>query len=555
MFKKLRLQEQIERLLYIYRSTPSSLRGKMHLSLYLTCSLPVFDLLIAYVMYVLMMSLQKQDLSIFGLSFGNDSLVILIILFIGSTLIRQILEFFSVRQSRYFTQLLYRKYSAQLLNIYLSMSWRNFSKETKAVRMKHLTGTSLDSAFSYQVFFNFIGSTVNLILLAGTMCTIAPKTVLCGLVILFLFIRFTSSNMKRKINQAAHEHNVHEQNYYRNIHENLNLFREMRIFGVRKKMEQRANEELERLSDAKIRLSILPVTPKIVLESLFTLAIGLVVLYVVLVDRAETPQLIASLASFALLSRRMIPSISLLLSSYSELEGTYSQLTILNKELSQHLDQEPLNSAALADSMLLELSDITFAYEVHQGTIEHFSMTVSSGDRISITGQSGKGKSTLMMILAGFIKPDEGVVYHSKLIQPELQGIAYVPQESALLSGTIMENIVFGNDNRDEKHVMHIISLVNLEDFIAKLPDGLHTNIGDNGIFLSGGQRQRLGIARALYHRPKLLLLDEATSALDEQTEQRVMANIHSFMKDGAVIFISHRKENSKAYATRVIEL
>ncbi|WP_138494427.1 ATP-binding cassette domain-containing protein [Paenibacillus pinistramenti] len=589
-----KLQAQVERLLYIYRAAPSALKGKLLLALSLTCALPVVDLIIVYVMYVLMMSLQNQKLTIGGLSFGNDSLFLLIISFIGITLIRQVLEFFSVRQSRTFTQLLYRQFSAKLLNIYLTMSWRTFSEETKAVRTKHLIATSLDSAYSYQVFFNFISSVLNLILLAGTMVIIAPKIVLGGLLILVLFGQLTSRSMKQKINQAAHAHNIHEQNYYNRLNESLNLFREMRIFGVSRKMEQRAIDELEQLSEAKVRLSVLPHTPKIALESVFTLAIGLGILYVVFAGRTETPQLIASLASFTVMSRRIIPSMSLLLSSYSELEGTYSQLRILNQELSgasgpdeagagqeqkgqermdrqrmdrqqmdrQRMDRQRTNQGradqeqkALPGSVFVELSDISFAYEGHQGTIEHFSMAVSAGDRISISGESGRGKSTLMMILAGFIRPVGGEVKRSLLVLPERQGIAYVPQETALLSGTILENIVFGNERIEEERVTKVISLVRLDELIAKLPDGLHTYAGDNGVFLSGGQRQRIGIARALYHRPKLLLLDEATSALDEQTEQEVMANISSFMEDGAVVFISHRKENAKAHATKVIEL
>lgn len=556
MLNTLNPKAQIKRLRYIYHAAPSTLKGKLHASLLLACSLPVVDLVIVYVTYVLMMALQKQDITVLGVTFGSGSLFAAVMLFIGVTLVRQLLEYCSVRQSRRFTQLLYRQYSAKLLKIYMNMSWGSFSKETKAVRMKHLVATSLDSAFSYQVFFNFISSILNLLLLAGSMFLIAPQIVLGGFVILILFIRTTSKSLKLKINQATHEHNVHEQRYYNRLNENLNLFREIRIFGVGANMENRALEELDQLSEAKIRLSILPHTPKIVLESIFTIAIGIGILYVIFVDKTDTPQLIASLASFMLLARRMIPSMSVLLSSYSELEGTYSQLQVLHHEFSHIPGQDAGIPKSLAGHELIVLSNVSFTYEGRRKeTIENFSMTVSIGDRISITGESGKGKSTLMMILAGFMAPHRGEVNRSELILPELQGIAYVPQETALLSGTVLENIVFGNEVIDEERVMNILSLVKLGELIIKLPQGLQTVVGDNGVFLSGGQRQRLGIARALYHRPKLLLLDEATSALDEETEREVMANISAFMERSAVVFISHRKENSKAHATKMIEL
>lgn len=558
MLKNLNPKAQIKRLRYIYHAAPAPLKGKLHLCLYLACSLPIVDLVIVFVTYVLMMALQKQSLTVLGLTFGADSLFNAIMLFIGVTLVRQLLEFLSVRGSRRFTQLLYRQYSAKLLNHYMNMSWRDFSKETKAVRMKHLVATSLDSAYSYQVFFNFISSALNLLLLAGSMFLVAPKIVLGGLVLLALFMRFSSKALKSKINQATDAHNVHEQRYYNHLNESLNMFREMRIFGVSKKMGDRALGELEQLSEAKVRLSILPYTPRIVMESVFTVAIGIGILYVIFVDRTDTPQLIASLASFMLLARRMIPSMSMLLSSYSELEGTYSQLQVLHQEFSGIPNQEELAQTHTNPSghELVVLSHVSFSYEGRgKETIENFSMTVSAGDRISITGESGKGKSTLMMILAGFMDPHKGEVSRSDLIQPQRHGIAYVPQETALLSGTILENIVFGNETVDEARVMHVLSLVKLEDLIGKLPHGLQTVVGDNGMFLSGGQRQRLGIARALYHEPQLLLLDEATSALDEETEREVMANISACMKHSAVVFISHRKENTKTHATKVIEL
>ncbi len=557
MLKNLNPKAQIKRLRYIYHAAPAPLKGKLQLCLYLACSLPVVDLVIVFVTYVLMMALQKQSLTVLGLTFGADSLFTAIMLFIGVTLVRQLLEFLSVRESRRFTQLLYRQYSAKLLNHYMNMSWRDFSKETKAVRMKHLVATSLDSAYSYQVFFNFISSALNLLLLAGSMFLVAPKIVLGGLVLLALFMRLSSKALKSKINQATDAHNVYEQRYYNHLNESLNMFREMRIFGVSEKMGERALRELEQLSEAKVRLSILPYTPRIVMESVFTVAIGIGILYVIFVDRTDTPQLIASLASFMLLARRMIPSMSMLLSSYSELEGTYSQLQVLHQEFSDMPDQEKERAQANPpDQELVLLSQVSFSYEGRgRETIENFSMTVSAGDRISITGESGKGKSTLMMILAGFMEPHKGELRRSALIQPERHGIAYVPQETALLSGTILENIVFGNETVDEARVMHVLSLVKLEVLIGKLPQGLQTVVGDNGMFLSGGQRQRLGIARALYHEPQLLLLDEATSALDEETERQVMANISACMKHSAVVFISHRKENARIHATKVIEL
>ncbi|MBO2944555.1 ABC transporter ATP-binding protein [Paenibacillus sp. F411] len=557
MTEVLKLKAQCYRLREIYAAAPAALKSRLQLALGLACVLPAVDLLIVYVTYVLVMTLQAEPAAMGGWSFGQEDLSELMGLFIGVTLLRQILEYISVWQSRTFTQRLYREYSSRLLHMYMNMSWKDFTAGTRAVKAKHLTATALDSAFSYQVFFNFIGSVMNLVLLAGTMLVLAPGAVLAGLAVLLLFGRLTSRVMKPRINRAAHEHNVHEQSYYNRLHENLNLFREIRVFGAEKVMEERAVKELDRLSQAKISLSVLPHIPKIALESLFTLAIGLGILYVISVDQAGTPQLIAGLASFTILSRRLIPSMSLLISSYAELEGTHSQLSILKQELAQGEQgaEAPSHSVSLQEPELLRLEGISFAYEDDRAMMKQLSVSICEGDRISISGDSGRGKSTLMMILAGFIPPSRGQMHTSRSIEPGAGGIAYVPQETALLSGTIAENISFTQERADEQRMMKVLSLVKLESLVRSLPQGLNTLAGDNGILLSGGQRQRLGIARALYHQPRLLLLDEATSALDEETERQVMSSICHAMGKGAVVFISHRKENAKAFATQVIEL
>ncbi|WP_312093682.1 ABC transporter ATP-binding protein [Niallia sp.] len=555
MFKKTTLVKSFERLSYIYHASPTDLKGKMKLSLLLTCLLPIIDLIIVFIMYLLVMCLQSEQVTFLSFSIKGNFLPIIICGFILMTLIRQVIEFLSVKQSRRFTQLLYREYSSQLLDNYLNLPWIRFSEETKPVRMKHITATSLDSAFSYQVLFNFIGSFITLLLLAGTMFVVAPFIVLSGLIIVLLFNKLTSSKMKAKINQATHEHNVYEQNFYNRLHENLNMFRETKLFGVTNIMKNRAKSELQLLSDTKIKLSIFPHIPKILLESIFTIAVGIGLLYFILADKGKTPELIASLASFAILSRRLIPSMSLLLSSYAELEGTYSQLKILNRELVSSDNHYKKNLIELPENILLDICNITFSYSKEQQTINDLSFQVPIGECISFMGNSGKGKSTLMMIIAGLIEPDEGTVYQSKSIFTANDRIAYVPQETTLLSGSILENIVFGNDNIEEQRIWQVLSKVQLDELIREYPNGLHTYIGDNGIFLSGGQRQRIGIARALYHNPKLLLLDEATSALDEKTEKEVMANIQEQMKEGSIIFISHRKENSTHFATRIIEI
>ena len=119
--------------------------------------------------------------------------------------------------------------------------------------------------------------------------------------------------------------------------------------------------------------------------------------------------------------------------------------------------------------------------------------------------------------------------------------IGYIPQQISLLDDTIEANIVFGAENIDKDRIMFVIEQAQLEDFIATLPNGIYTKVGERGVRLSGGQRQRIGIARALYMNPDFLVLDEATSALDNKTEMELMKSIHSLKGSKTMIIIAHR--------------
>ena len=167
---------------------------------------------------------------------------------------------------------------------------------------------------------------------------------------------------------------------------------------------------------------------------------------------------------------------------------------------------------------------------------------------VAITGSSGAGKTTLVDLLLGVHTPTSGDIYIAGVspldaFQKWPGATAYVPQETVIINGNIWENIVLGfdYDPEHEKYIREALKLSNLEEYVQSLPEGLFTKVGDRGHKLSGGQRQRLGIARALFTKPKLLVLDEATSSLDAQTESDITEAIKSLKGKTTIIMIAHR--------------
>lgn len=180
--------------------------------------------------------------------------------------------------------------------------------------------------------------------------------------------------------------------------------------------------------------------------------------------------------------------------------------------------------------------------------LDDVTLSIPAGSSVALVGASGAGKSTLADVILGVLSPDRGSVTIDGLdpaaaVQRWPGGIAYVPQEVSLVHGTVRDNVAIGlpQDAIDDELVWEALTRAHLTEFLTSRRDGLDTVVGEDGVRLSGGQRQRLGIARALYTRPKLLVLDEATSALDAETEASISAMIADLGGDVTTVIIAHR--------------
>ena len=180
--------------------------------------------------------------------------------------------------------------------------------------------------------------------------------------------------------------------------------------------------------------------------------------------------------------------------------------------------------------------------------VNNLSFSAGLGSITSLIGPNGAGKSTLVDILLGLLQPTAGEVLVDGIdIQNNLRSwqdhIGYVPQTIYLVDDTLARNVAFGlpDDLVDHDAVARSIKAAQLDEFVATLPDGINTIVGERGVRLSGGQRQRLAIARAILKNPPLLLLDEATSALDAQSERMVQAALERAMTNRTTLVIAHR--------------
>jgi ABC-type multidrug transport system fused ATPase/permease subunit len=195
----------------------------------------------------------------------------------------------------------------------------------------------------------------------------------------------------------------------------------------------------------------------------------------------------------------------------------------------------------------VEFKDATFSYDGRETVFEHLSFHVSPGEHIAIVGPSGVGKTTLISLILRLYQPTKGDLCFDGRPASEYElaslreRIGYVPQTSLLLSGTIMDNLRYGNLEADEAQVIRATQTAGIHDFIVSLPAGYQSLVGEAGVNLSEGQKQRLAIARALIKDPDILIFDEPTSALDSFTESSFIEALKSMTVGKTIFLIAHR--------------
>ena len=195
-----------------------------------------------------------------------------------------------------------------------------------------------------------------------------------------------------------------------------------------------------------------------------------------------------------------------------------------------------------------EFVDITYQYpSTTHHAVQALSLTVTAGESVAFVGPSGAGKSTMLALILGFLRPQSGCIkldgqdIHELDLRQVRQHIGVVTQDIVFFSGTIHENVAFGQPDISEERVWASLDQANARAFVEQLPDQIKTKLGENGITLSGGQQQRLAIARALIRDPKILILDEATSALDLEAEALIQETLAQVMNNRTTFVVAHR--------------
>jgi ABC-type bacteriocin/lantibiotic exporter with double-glycine peptidase domain len=335
----------------------------------------------------------------------------------------------------------------------------------------------------------------------------------------------------------------------------IDLYHEIYVKNFQQQFTNSIYKERVQLASVTAEKIFLPSISKYVIES--ALLVGTIVIAAAQFLTQDVPQAVATMSIFLVSSSRIAPALLRIQQSSlvvrSSLAGSQpltNLMSDLGKEISGREKLSKTGNEFFAD---IVLSKISYGFQDDDNFFNDINLEISGKKFVAFVGPSGAGKTTLVDIILGLRFPNSGEVTISGIspddaIKSWPGYISYVPQNTVILNGTLVENITldFGANEFNQENLEHALRISKLDKWVETLDNGVHSYLNHDGNNLSGGQRQRIGIARALYSRPKLVFFDEATSSLDAATEMEIADSISDLANEVSVILIAHRLSSIK---------
>lgn len=395
-----------------------------------------------------------------------------------------------------------------------------------------------------------------LVLLAIALLILNPAVAL-GAILFFVVIAVTLQNLlgKRSADFAVQRRTADVASLVA-IQEALGAYREITVADRRSLYVSKIRELRNSASTASAGTQMVGMMPKYISE--LALVVGGSALAAILFTSESTAVAAGTFAVFLVAAMRGMPSLLRLQAATLGIRSS-GAMAAPTVALAEDLEAaqtappsdgpaHPATAPTLDFAPPIDLSHVTFGYVPGSPVLNDISISVAGGQSVALVGRSGAGKSTLADIILGVLEPDTGAVSVGGLSPGEAVrrwpgSIAYVPQDVMLSNDSVRANVALGipTQSVDDDQVWEALRAAHLEDYVRTQPAGLDGLIGERGLRLSGGQRQRLGIARALFTKPRLLVLDEATSSLDAETEQNITDMLHELEHEVTTVIIAHR--------------
>lgn len=447
----------------------------------------------------------------------------------------------------------------RLLKAYLYKPYEYFLDTNFSEILQNIT-ENINAAFKiFSHILSFLTEVVVSLFLLITIFLINPVMTILVSIVLLLLLLFLAKVIRPVLEREGRTRSNYGGKMSKWLLQAIHGIKEIKISGKEEYFLDNYIDAGKKSMEAERKNTILNSAPRILIES-FSVSAMLLGIAIMVLTGSDIKDILPALAAFAMAAVRLMPSAHRMLVYMNELtyyepalDKLVNTFQILKEEESKRvLDINQQGNISLNKEIIL--SKISYHYpNMEQNVLTDACMRIPVGASVGIIGMSGAGKTTIVDILLGLLKPQAGTVLADGVDVSTFYGewlsyIGYIPQMIFMLDETIRRNVAFGipDEKIDDEKVWEVLEEAQLAEFVRNLPQKLDTQIGERGVRLSGGQRQRIGIARALYTDPDLLVFDEATSSLDNETEAAMIESINHLHGKKTLIIIAHRLHTIK---------
>jgi ATP-binding cassette, subfamily B, bacterial PglK len=421
-------------------------------------------------------------------------------------------------------------------------------RSSELVRNAHQTPEDL-SHLCFLAVIQILSESLLIIGMVAVMVLVAPLATVMAVAVVGAAAALLLVVVQPRLRDLGEESQEMRARSLGSLQQALHGIRDIKVFGGERQFAQAYGRAREALARAFYLRGMMYELPRLVIE---TALIGFILLLFALSVRAgtEAEELLSTLGLFAYAGMRLQPSIQKTVSGLNTARFSAAGLSQVYDDLRmiERAGEEAVGSP-LPFQEEIRLESVSFTYEAaSRPALRSADLVIREGEVVGLCGPTGGGKTTLTDLLIGVLDPTEGRVLVDGVDVASRRNawfaqIGIVPQMVFLVDDTLRRNIALGVDDEaiDEVRLREAVEGAQLGGFVASLPDGLETVVGERGVRISGGQRQRVAIARALYRRPSVLVLDEGTSALDTATEAALMAALHDLRAGRTIILVAHR--------------
>lgn len=486
----------------------------------------------------------------------KEVILIFIVVFLIIYLLKTIFVIFFNSYNAKHAQNLYVEIGNKLLKKYLDNNFLFFVQNNSAKLIRNIA--SEVNLLASGIIMNSISLLSNLILFFGVcilLFSYNQYTVFVIFILLIVSIIVVRSNNKILM-KWSEVRNVESARFIQKLNEVFGSIKEVILYNKSSFFSQQVYNSLRNFADSALYRDIYTAISSPLIEFVGILIIFIFYSYLNFILKIELSEIFVILGVFAFASVRLLPNLIAVVRSYQSIKFNYPAIDNVYSELGKGLN---LNQKfkRIDEINRINFQNVSFKYpNTSKDVLKSVNFLFKKGDKIGITGETGSGKTTLINLISGLLKPAKGKIGINTINEIDFDkyklNIGYVSQSVYLSDDSIYFNISLNENNskKDRDRIKRLLGILNLNKFkkSSKL------SIGERGSKISGGQIQRIGIARALFQKPSMLILDEATSALDEKTERKILKYIFENFKESIIIFCTHKKKLLR-YCNKVINV